>query len=302
MKPFRETVRNVVRWALREACQHYPFVSGQHYISSVSVLKWSCRGAGKVEAGKKGKDFICIDLNDASGRSSYFFGCNDGKVRNLIKSILRPADTFIDIGANYGSYSLLAASIVGLMGSVHAFEPQPIIAEMLRRSAIENGYSHIFVHEVALSDHDRAGALCTSTFDSGSAKLLPGGTTEDRSTVAIRVVHSGNYLAGLDLNNVKLIKIDVEDHEFEVISGALDFMKATPPNYIIFECNNPGLRFSQTPLVVLLKTLGFSRIYEVPHHMVSSEVRRLFDADEPRPHSINFLGIHDSVAERIFGE
>jgi hypothetical protein len=104
------------------------------------------------------------------------------------------------------------------------------------------------------------------------------------------------------VEKVKLFKMDVEGHEFEVMSGASEFMRTYPPNYIIFEHNERGSNFSATPLVILLKALGFSRMYEVPHNLLSSRIRRLDGAKEPGPNSVNFLGVHDSVTERLFDE
>ena len=72
---------------------------------------------------------------------------------------LRPGDTFIDAGANIGLFTLLALSVVGDKGHVHAFEPNPLVAAMLRESLALNAADNVTVHEIGLSDVEGSAAF-----------------------------------------------------------------------------------------------------------------------------------------------
>ncbi|MDP9360030.1 MAG: FkbM family methyltransferase, partial [Acidobacteriota bacterium] len=66
-----------------------------------------------------------------------------------VKAVLRPGDVYIDVGANYGAYALVIATLQGVR--VIAVEPQPHVAEALRRSALANGFSNFEVVQAALA-------------------------------------------------------------------------------------------------------------------------------------------------------
>jgi FkbM family methyltransferase len=65
---------------------------------------------------------------------------------SLLKNLVRPEDVTVDVGANYGLY---ARELARCSRKVHAFEPSPMMADVLRRTSARN----IVVHPLALSDH-----------------------------------------------------------------------------------------------------------------------------------------------------
>ena len=67
-----------------------------------------------------------------------------------MQRFLKPGDHFIDVGANIGYFSLLAAAVVGSAGRVSAFEASPITRQALVRNIALNGLQdHVTVHETA---------------------------------------------------------------------------------------------------------------------------------------------------------
>ena len=73
---------------------------------------------------------------------------------SLLLSMLRPGDVFVDVGANIGYFSVLAASVVGDDGAVFAFEPDPDNFRLLRRNVALNGQqASIVAVQAALAEH-----------------------------------------------------------------------------------------------------------------------------------------------------
>jgi len=89
----------------------------------------------------------------------------------IMQSLLTAGDTFIDVGANHGSFSLIAAGLVGMTGKVLAFEPQPRLASLIRKSFAANGYDNTEVYEIACSDHSGSAEFYLPENSSGAAGI-----------------------------------------------------------------------------------------------------------------------------------
>ncbi len=81
---------------------------------------------------------------------------------SFVRSVLGSGDRVIDIGANYGIYTLTAAAVVGAQGEVWAFEPCTETAGFLRQSVGKNAFGNVEVMTTALSDRQGSGYLSLS--------------------------------------------------------------------------------------------------------------------------------------------
>lgn len=95
-----------------------------------------------------------LDLRDRFGQHVYATGEYEDSTSRVIAALLSPRDIVVDVGANVGYFTLLAASRVGAQGKVHAFEPIPSNQGEIRRNIELNGLSNVDVHPEALSDRD----------------------------------------------------------------------------------------------------------------------------------------------------
>ena len=94
-----------------------------------------------------------LHLADDMDRMTYFLGRNiDSDIQRMLDSILRPGDTFVDVGANVGRTTLHGAARVGPEGRVFSFEPQPECCERIREAIADNNIKHVTLHNVGLSD------------------------------------------------------------------------------------------------------------------------------------------------------
>ena len=136
--------------------------------------------------------------------------------------------TFIDVGANFGTFSLALAPLVGPGGRIHAFEPQRVLFNMLAGTMALNSLTNVYCHNVAVGD--RIGEIEVPQFDYhrplnfGSIEFGPRQReplTQERGCDPARF--ETVPLTTLDrfaFPRADLIKIDAEGMEHQVLSGA----------------------------------------------------------------------------------
>jgi FkbM family methyltransferase len=171
--------------------------------------------------------------------------------------ILSPGNLFIDVGANFGVYTLVASKLVGETGRVLAFEPTAHSFAILQQNLALNHSSNVRAFQVALAQ-TRGKAWLYHGWDPVGNSLgkdpLWGSDGEDVQTEAL-----DNLLEENGANRVDVIKIDVEGAEELVLRGAIRCLTSQSP-IIIFEFN-PGCaaRFGLSPYGArdLLESLGY---------------------------------------------
>ncbi len=157
-------------------------------------------------------------------------------VTQAIASYVKPGMRCIDVGANCGYFALLMSELVGDKGFVEAFEPQPRLVELLKRSIAVNGFGRqTSVVEAAVSDMNGSAVLSEAPNLMGSASLRglsePGATTRTVEMVTLDRIGFGEPLAPA----IDLVKIDVEGLEMKVLAGMKQMIAASPKIAIVME-------------------------------------------------------------------
>ena len=105
-------------------------------------LRWFLKPKSQIIRRKIGDIFFEIDLNLISWNfysKQMLFDCYEIATAEFMKTTLKIGDIFIDVGANIGYFTALAANLVGKNGKVYSFEPIPIVFESLKRLKKLNG-------------------------------------------------------------------------------------------------------------------------------------------------------------------
>ena len=154
----------------------------------------------------------------AVGHAMTLDGDYEPEVGAALRRLLRPGDTFVDVGANYGWHSLLAASVVGPDGRVLAIEPNPDNSTLLARSAADSGFANITVVTAAVADAPGWAALVTDGSNGWIAPLGdPVGPVTCSYAVPVRTLDEIVSSAGFE--RVDVVKVDVEGNEVGVLRG-----------------------------------------------------------------------------------
>jgi FkbM family methyltransferase len=163
----------------------------------------------------------------------YFFGVWEPTITAHYRAALRPGDVVIDIGANVGLHTLLAARLVGPAGRVHAIEASPWIFARLGRNLAANGATNVIAHNIAVTAEP--GPVQVFLHDPGNL----GGTTIVAAEAAANgalpeAMVEGRPLADIvplaDILAARLIKIDVEGAEWLVAQGMAPLLARLHPD------------------------------------------------------------------------
>jgi FkbM family methyltransferase len=174
-----------------------------------------------------------------------------------LEKLLSPGKVFIDVGANFGVYTLVASKLVGAAGNVFALEPAAQSFAILRQNIALNHSANVRSFQVALTQ-TRGKAWLYHGWDPVGNSLgmdpLCGNQGEEVQTESLDSLLEEN---GID--RVDVIKVDVEGAEELVLRGATKTLITNRP-VIIFEYN-PGCsaRLSLSPYGArdLLESLGY---------------------------------------------
>jgi FkbM family methyltransferase len=239
-----ESVRwRFLPWALR-SCQE-TFVSEEY---RVIRLRHSFR--------------LKVDLSDWLGRHCFVTGEYEAATTRVVVALLKPGGRVVDVGANVGYFSLLAARCVGALGHVLAFEPVPVVREHLLENIKLNGFANCEVRSEALCD--RSGE--TVNFYEGPRNHR--GVSSLRALSDSDAVHTVRTMRLDDLppgqKPIALIKIDVEGAELLALYGMRQSLERDRPDLIIEVTDSflSQMGHSAQMLCHFLKNLGY-QMYEI---------------------------------------
>lgn len=178
-----------------------------------------------------------LDLADHIQRMIYL-GAYERWETRVVRRLLRPGMCFVDVGANVGYFTLLAAGRVGPTGRVMAIEPSRYAADRLAAAIETNRVGNVRLERIGLGREEGAVILYDPLPDNHTPTMLgdPGsaGTT-------VRVRRLDDCLAEWGVDRIDLLKLDVEGYEPAVLDGAADSLAAGRIRAVLCEFNEHWL-------------------------------------------------------------
>lgn len=171
----------------------------------------------------------------ASRNLNMVLGRYEKPIQGVIRNHVAPGQCAYDIGANVGFFTLLFASLVGNLGTVHAFEPstpEADSAEGLVRCNDIGGFTH--VHRTAVSNATGVSTLLSS----GLTGILLDAPRNDgqytgSSASSVRTTTLDDFVFGRGNAPPDFMKVDVESAEAMVLAGAPRVLSETRPRMLI---------------------------------------------------------------------
>lgn len=194
----------------------------------------------------------------AGATGNWYCGLHEYQDMAFVLHVLRPHDHFLDIGANIGSYTLLAGGAVG--ARVTSLEPAPETFSTLKRNVLINGLE-ARVRLLGIGVSDRTGvASFTSGLDAVNHIM-----TADEAVAGTQIsVSTIDEILTDDAPTV--IKIDVEGHEKPVLEGARRTLSDPAVLAVLVETNGSGARYGNTDSDIheLMASHGFKPFFYEP--------------------------------------
>ncbi|MGB0585833.1 MAG: FkbM family methyltransferase [Limisphaerales bacterium] len=169
---------------------------------------------------------VVLNPTDPVVSGALHFGVYEKAETRFFQSACRDGMTFLDVGANLGYYTALAARAVGPNGRVLAVEPDPDSFGYLEQTIAANAVGNVQAFPVAASDAPATLPLYISTDNRGDNRLYASG--EDRPQVEVTARPLDALLRENKIDTVDLIKIDVQGYEPKVIAGLRETIAASP--------------------------------------------------------------------------
>ena len=232
--------------ALAAVLRYYPFYSGAFRLANSRIVTSLTKHDVGAQWCRTAAGEILVPLEDMVGRTIFLTGDYDRKITTICRKIILPGDIAIDVGANLGIVTLAMAKAVGRSGIVHAFEPNPIIRSYLSQSLTRNHYQNVTLHESALGSDKTTLTLHVPRSNMGQGSLFYHAGRTDIDTYECRVERLSD-LVGRD--PIRLIKIDVEGFEAQVLAGASRILRDIRPVVLLETNDHDGIRFHERPAI-----------------------------------------------------
>jgi FkbM family methyltransferase len=173
----------------------------------------------------------------------------ESETSNFIGSVLQPGDTFIDIGAHVGFFSMLASAIVGEQGRVYSFEPERSNYDHLVEHIALNGAGNVVPLHMAVGAAPAVADFFVNADNDGGHALWEVGRhpfneqtrRTPNNTRKVKVTSLDHLFAHTDMSSLKAIKIDAEGAELAVLIGARKLLTRYGTPFIVAEVNRFGL-------------------------------------------------------------
>ena len=252
-----------------------------------TLLKIFLKGGALVQ---RNGTVLIVDPTDFIGWEIFKTGEYEPYTASLVLNILRnTSNCFIDVGANIGLYSVAACSFPTVR--CVAIEPDPINFRRLQENIAVNGFANIEICNFALAGEPRPVRLEQPIKGNRgtvrvAAEMARWTSTHERYSAALTF---DSLAKNLGIEDVELMKIDVEGFELDVLEG-LDFGKPYRPKNIILEFTDYGERFGshrggRAVIYSFLSSRGY-KAFDVFSTPIS-------DADEPRESNAWFRDIYN---------
>jgi FkbM family methyltransferase len=176
----------------------------------------------------------------------------------FLKTTLKEGMCFVDVGANIGYYTTLAARLVGDSGRVVAIEPDPYNFSLLGRNVRSNRLHNVTLLHVAAGAVKGTGQLCRSATNFGDHRI--GSRESGRSRVDVPILPIDDLCDAHGIERVDVVKVDVQGYEFFAMQGMERILRSGTPMMVMTEFWPRGIEqagASHEEYFQMFESLGF---------------------------------------------
>lgn len=259
-------------------------ITKRNYVrkGSFQMFRWLCRllygkGLGKLPLVRRAYEFLYsytmlpneialaevegqkmyFDTNDKYGMTGQLFlgGLYEKYETNLFRRVVGEGMTLVDLGANMGYYTLLAAKLVGRKGKVFAFEPDPDNFSLLLKNIEANGYNNVIPVQKAVSNKTGTTKLFLCQGNKADHRIYY--SHDGRESITVDVTTLDTFFEN-ERYPIDVIKMDIQGAEMAALQGMTEIVLKNDSLKIITEFWPWGLQsFGFSPLEFLDKLIEY---------------------------------------------
>jgi len=210
---------------------------------------------------------IYLNLKESGRMRQRALGLYEEWKTRLFSEIVKEGMIIIDAGANKGYFSFLSARLMNDKGRVLSFEPYPENCFWIKKSIKANNYNCIKLYQCALSDKEGFATFYPGKKSGhGSLIFLPGTAEPEKKPLKVKTRKLDNILKEEGIDDVDIVKIDVEAADLLVLRGAENFLKKSKKVKLVMDVDVQDSK-EKKELFELLHSCGL-QIYKIDRKLI----------------------------------
>jgi FkbM family methyltransferase len=260
--------QSIARSALQTYVRRFPVSKGKQRLVDLLWKSLSTGSTALPTTLSQAEVQIVCDLTQYIQRHIYYWGSYEREACAIWMQRARSSRTIFDVGANIGIYSLLAAT-ANPQAHVHAFEPTPEIIYAFRQNIQLNNLTNITVNATGIGKEDGCAVLrqCRGLDETNEGMNFIVEIAQEKfaSDLRVPVVSLDNYCERQGIDQIDLLKMDIEGGEYDALNGATRLLRTQAIKCIFFELVEWSAARSGHSTTDIKRLLGESgyKLYEV---------------------------------------
>ena len=229
----------------------HPYASKNILKAFIRIIRWQILSRQKteiIETWVNDLKVICRN-GDTGFTGNLYYGLMEYHDMSFVMHLLDSSDTFVDIGSNLGSYTLLAGGVC--QSSTYSLEPSPSTFKRLKANVKLNNIEKIYCLNIGAGIENGSFYMTESK---GPENHVTTEISNDTVKVDVKKIDDINFDS-----NPTFIKIDTEGTEFDVIRGGLKVLDSPEMIGLLVEINGNNQRYNQktNEMIQFLNNLGY---------------------------------------------
>lgn len=222
-----------------------PVLSKRHWLISVRPLELAVFLKAILRIKRQETEIaglkVWVDPVSNFGSRLLKDGTYESPLTNLCRQLLKPGDTFFDVGANEGWFSMVACQIAGSAGRVFAVEPQERLWSVIVKNASLNGFANLMLLPFGVSRSQTVAEMnIYPSLNSGSSNFGADRRRFDK-VQRVTVMPLSKLIDQCGAHRIDLMKIDIEGFELEALRSAGEHLGSTIRRLVV-EIHPPLLK------------------------------------------------------------
>ncbi|PWH85275.1 FkbM family methyltransferase [Brumimicrobium oceani] len=199
-----------------------------------------------------------LKLDDWIQENIFFLGEYEKAELGVLENHLKPGDTFLDLGANLGVFTLHASRIVGINGKVISFEPFLTNYKALKKHAEVNHLTNVKIEKLAVGSESGRITLYHDESEDNLG-MVTANYVENAVKEEVEVVSIDDYLLRAPSLTINFIKIDIEGFEYSTLLGLEQTLRKFYPKILIEILEGEDDGASKEKVEGFLTDLGYKK-------------------------------------------